>query len=75
MDKFVFFVLVEKGENRDCCMIFVDEMSRVYQNWKDFQSNNEYGEGIIVAPKLGIYSTDDNEKVTTLIVLKLQNFN
>lgn len=44
-------------------MIFVDEMGRVYQNWDDFKSNNAYGRSIIVAPKLGIYSPDENGKV------------
>lgn len=43
------------GQN-ECCAIFVDEFCRVYQNWNDFIRNSEYGDGLIVAPKRGIYN-------------------
>lgn len=45
----------ENGQNK-CCAIFVDEFSRVYQNWDDFRKNCKYADGLLVAPKLGIYN-------------------
>lgn len=44
-------------------MIFVDEMARVYQSWDDFKLNNQYEKCVIVAPHMGIYNTDDEDKV------------
>lgn len=40
-------------------MIFVDEHARVYQNWTDFKTHNEYPPGYLVAPTLGIYNSVD----------------
>lgn len=45
----------ENGQN-ECCAIFVDEFCRVYQNWADFIKNNKYDDGLVVAPRLGIYN-------------------
>lgn len=39
-------------------MIFVDEHARVYQNWEEFKSNNDYPPGYLVAPILGVYNTN-----------------
>lgn len=39
-------------------MIFVDEYGRVYQNWEEFKTNNEYPTGYIVAPTNGVYNTN-----------------
>lgn len=44
-----------------CCAIFVDEFGRVYANWQDFREKNKYEDGLVIAPKNGIYngSADD----------------
>lgn len=39
-------------------MIFIDELGRVYQNWKTYLSNNELPSGLMIAPHNGIYTTD-----------------
>lgn len=43
------------GQNKSCA-IFVDEFGRVYQNWQDFLKNCRYADGLMVAPKSGIYN-------------------
>lgn len=45
-----------------CCALFVDEFGRVYANWQDFREKNKYEDGLVIAPKNGIYngSADDN---------------
>lgn len=48
------------GQNK-CCSIFVDEYGRVYQNWDDFMNNNKYDDGLIVAPKCGIYNCSPSD--------------
>ncbi|KAG4071418.1 hypothetical protein HA402_011572 [Bradysia odoriphaga] len=48
----------KNGESHGCCMIFVDEHARVYQNWEEFKMNNDYTPGYIVAPSLGVYNTN-----------------
>lgn len=45
----------ENGQNK-CCAIFVDENGRVYANWDDFRTNNKYDDGLVIAPKKGIYN-------------------
>lgn len=47
---------VDANAQNKCCAIFVDEFNRVYQNWNDFLKNNEYDDGLVVAPKRGIYN-------------------
>ncbi|ALC43551.1 CG7730 [Drosophila busckii] len=44
------------SSSSDCCMIFVDEVGRVYQNWKAYVENNELPAGIMVAPRRGVYT-------------------
>lgn len=44
-------------------MVFIDETGRVYTNWQHFMSENTYDPSIIVAPKNGIFNTDDKGKV------------
>lgn len=50
------------GQNK-CCAVFVDTFGRVYQNWSDFLKNCKYSDGLMVAPKMGIYngSTETNQ--------------
>ncbi|XP_062129834.1 uncharacterized protein LOC133841409 [Drosophila sulfurigaster albostrigata] len=47
----------------DCCMIYVDENGRVYQNWESYLDNNELPEGIMVAPRRGVYNLTSNGSV------------
>ncbi|XP_075164256.1 uncharacterized protein LOC142236863 isoform X2 [Haematobia irritans] len=51
------------NNSSSCCMIFIDEQSRIYHNWKDFVENNELPLGTMVAPANGCYKLDDNSKV------------
>ncbi|XP_065361813.1 uncharacterized protein LOC135955390 [Calliphora vicina] len=46
-----------------CCMIFIDEQSRIYQNWKDFVNNNELPVGTMISPIHGNYTLDNDNKV------------
>ncbi|XP_064541431.1 uncharacterized protein pst isoform X2 [Drosophila montana] len=48
------------NNSSDCCMIFVDEKGRVYQNWKAYVANNELPAGIMVAPARGVYNLVGN---------------
>lgn len=48
-----------------CCMIFIDEHSRIYQNWQQYLKNNILPGGIMVAPSNGIYSLNENDEVIT----------
>lgn len=43
-------------DSRDCCMIFVDETSRVYPSWDDYIERHQFGEYVVVAPYKGVYN-------------------
>ncbi|XP_032590702.1 uncharacterized protein LOC6558864 isoform X2 [Drosophila grimshawi] len=47
------------NSSSNCCMIFVDENGRVYQNWDAYLANNQLPAGIMVAPARGIYTLID----------------
>lgn len=47
----------------NCCMIFVDDNGRVYQNWADYKSNNTLPKGILVAPRNGFYNFDEKDRI------------
>lgn len=51
------------NNSSDCCMIYVDEHGRVYQNWSSFLSENVLPEGIMVTPCKGNYQLDSNGRV------------
>lgn len=55
---FLSFTFKENGGSHGCCMIFVDEQARVYQNWEEFKVNNDYPPGYLVAPTGGVYNTN-----------------
>lgn len=46
----------KSNNSSDCCMIYVDENGRVYQNWESYLTENELPEGIMVAPRRGVYN-------------------
>lgn len=48
-------VVDENGQTK-CCAIFIDEFARAYVNWKDFREKNKYEDGLVIAPKCGIYN-------------------
>ncbi|XP_049314546.1 uncharacterized protein LOC115066440 isoform X2 [Bactrocera dorsalis] len=50
-------------DSSHCCMIFIDELGRVYKNWKTYLANNELPSGLMIAPLNGIYTTDYNGRV------------
>ncbi|XP_061389584.1 uncharacterized protein LOC133324760 [Musca vetustissima] len=54
---------LNSNSSSGCCMIFIDEQSRIYKNWNDFVKNNELPIGVMVAPANGCYSLDDNNMV------------
>lgn len=56
---FVTCNISENGSSHKCCMIFVDEHARVYQNWTEFKTHNEYPPGYLVTPAVGVYKTVD----------------
>lgn len=52
----------ENGQTK-CCSIFVDEFARAYINWKDFREKNKYDDGLVIAPRTGIYNGSSNDQV------------
>ncbi|XP_004525226.1 uncharacterized protein LOC101448794 isoform X2 [Ceratitis capitata] len=54
---------IDDDNSSNCCMIFVDEFGRVYRNWKTYISDNDLPEGLMVAPRNGVYTIDDDGKV------------
>lgn len=46
----------DSTNSSDCCMVFVDDQGRVYQNWMAYVENNELPKGIMVAPRRGVYN-------------------
>ncbi|KAH8388089.1 hypothetical protein KR093_011615, partial [Drosophila rubida] len=45
------------GDNSEnCCMIFIDELGRVYHGWANYLLNNSLPKGCMIAPKLGVYT-------------------
>lgn len=52
----------ENGQTK-CCAIFVDEYCRVYQNWKDLREKNKYEDGLVIAPRTGIYNGSASDQV------------
>ncbi|KAI9576117.1 hypothetical protein GQX74_014600 [Glossina fuscipes] len=59
------FVLLEntEGDSMGCCMIYVDEIGRVYQNWESYINENVLPPGIMVAPNRGVYNFENDEVV------------
>lgn len=53
---------ISNDDSSNCCMIFIDELGRVYQNWKTYLLNNELPSGFLVAPRNGIYTNDYMER-------------
>ncbi|KAM7358538.1 uncharacterized protein ACRADG_003475 isoform 2-T3 [Cochliomyia hominivorax] len=51
------------SNSKNCCMIYVDETGRVYQNWKAFVEENVLPGGTMVAPRKGIYNFNENNEV------------
>ncbi|KAI8123444.1 hypothetical protein CVS40_5846 [Lucilia cuprina] len=54
---------LNSNSSSGCCMIFIDEQSRIYQSWNDFVKNNVLPVGIMIAPANGTYSLDQNDNV------------
>uniref|UniRef100_A0A1B0AVE1 DUF4781 domain-containing protein n=1 Tax=Glossina palpalis gambiensis TaxID=67801 RepID=A0A1B0AVE1_9MUSC len=54
---------VAEGDSMGCCMIYVDEIGRVYQNWESYINENVLPPGIMVAPNRGVYNFENDEVV------------
>ncbi|XP_073843550.1 uncharacterized protein isoform X2 [Musca autumnalis] len=54
---------VAGNDSRSCCMVYVDETGRVYQDWKSFVEDNVLPGGTMVSPRLGVYNFDRNGNV------------
>uniref|UniRef100_A0A1A9ZH12 DUF4781 domain-containing protein n=1 Tax=Glossina pallidipes TaxID=7398 RepID=A0A1A9ZH12_GLOPL len=50
-------------DSSDCCMIYVDEAGRVYQNWESYIEENILPPGSMVVPRRGIYTLDNKGSV------------
>lgn len=57
------FISAEDNDSTDCCMVFVDDNGRVYQDWDDYLENNNLPEGILVAPRKGYYNFNEGGQV------------
>lgn len=60
-EKFKFFSA--EDDSSDCCMIYVDEAGRVYQNWESYIEENILPPGSMVVPRRGIYTLDNEGSV------------
>uniref|UniRef100_A0ABK9MK19 DUF4781 domain-containing protein n=1 Tax=Glossina morsitans morsitans TaxID=37546 RepID=A0ABK9MK19_GLOMM len=49
---------VAEDDSTDCCMVYVDEEGRVYQNWQSYVNENVLPPGFMVAPHCGVYNFD-----------------
>ncbi|XP_073843345.1 uncharacterized protein [Musca autumnalis] len=49
---------VAGNDSRSCCMVYVDETGRVYQDWKSFVEDNVLPGGTMVSPRRGVYNFD-----------------
>lgn len=56
----------DSNSSSGCCMIFIDDQSRIYQNWSNFVKNNKLPIGTMVAPVNGCYSLNNNNEVGKL---------
>ncbi|KAL9873144.1 uncharacterized protein ACN2A1_014285 [Glossina fuscipes fuscipes] len=56
---------VAEGDSTGCCMIYVDEIGRVYQNWASYINENVLPPGIMVAPNRGVYNFENDEVILT----------
>uniref|UniRef100_A0A1I8NXR2 DUF4781 domain-containing protein n=1 Tax=Stomoxys calcitrans TaxID=35570 RepID=A0A1I8NXR2_STOCA len=55
--------IVDNNDSSNCCMIYVDETGRVYQNWNSFIEDNVLPAGILVTPRRGVYNFDERNNV------------
>lgn len=61
---------VDDNGQTKCCAIFVDEFGRAYVNWKDFREKNKYEDGLVLAPRSGIYNGSSNDQVLLDIFIR-----
>uniref|UniRef100_A0A1A9ZJM6 DUF4781 domain-containing protein n=1 Tax=Glossina pallidipes TaxID=7398 RepID=A0A1A9ZJM6_GLOPL len=54
---------VAEDDSTDCCMVYVDEEGRVYQNWQSYVNENVLPPGFMVAPPCGIYNFQNDQVV------------
>ncbi|XP_036337883.1 uncharacterized protein LOC118747820 [Rhagoletis pomonella] len=54
---------LSSSNSSGCCMIFIDEHSRIYQNWQQYLKNNILPSGTMIAPSNGVYTLTEYEEV------------
>uniref|UniRef100_A0A1A9ZJL0 DUF4781 domain-containing protein n=1 Tax=Glossina pallidipes TaxID=7398 RepID=A0A1A9ZJL0_GLOPL len=57
---------VAEGDSTDCCMIYVDEIGRVYQNWESYINENVLPPGLMVVPNRGVYNFENGHVVLAI---------
>lgn len=66
--------VTESADDRSCCAIFIDELGRVYEDWKDFTENNRFDDCVMLVPTNGIYLGDSrNDDVLLDVILRKMN--
>ncbi|XP_061389501.1 uncharacterized protein LOC133324674 [Musca vetustissima] len=54
---------VDNNNSSTCCMVYVDETGRVYQNWQSFVDDNVLPAGTMISPRRGVYNFYTNGNV------------
>uniref|UniRef100_A0A1A9ZJL1 DUF4781 domain-containing protein n=1 Tax=Glossina pallidipes TaxID=7398 RepID=A0A1A9ZJL1_GLOPL len=57
---------VAEGDSTGCCMIYVDEIGRVYQNWESYINENVLPPGLMVVPNRGVYNFENGQVVLAI---------
>ncbi|XP_053955846.1 uncharacterized protein LOC128861617 [Anastrepha ludens] len=55
---------LSSNNSSGCCMVFIDEHSRIYENWQQYLLKNILPKGTMVAPTNGVYTLIDSEEVS-----------
>ncbi|XP_067644148.1 uncharacterized protein [Eurosta solidaginis] len=58
---------LSSNNSSGCCMIFIDEHSRIYPNWQKYLKNNVLPSGTMVAPTNGVYTLNENDETNLQI--------
>uniref|UniRef100_A0A1A9VP80 DUF4781 domain-containing protein n=1 Tax=Glossina austeni TaxID=7395 RepID=A0A1A9VP80_GLOAU len=52
-----------EDDSTDCCMVYVDEVGRVYQNFEPYINENVLPPGLMVLPNRGVYNFENGKVV------------
>uniref|UniRef100_A0A1B0FKJ6 DUF4781 domain-containing protein n=1 Tax=Glossina morsitans morsitans TaxID=37546 RepID=A0A1B0FKJ6_GLOMM len=59
----IIFSFSAEDDSTDCCMVYVDEEGRVYQNWQSYVNENVLPPGCMVTPHCGVYNFENGQVV------------